>query len=188
MGVHSVGKLRRGLVVLAIALPALYVLFAGAVIVQDRQASVRQAGSDMRNIAATLNEHAVRTFGEADYRLRSAIAEIERRGLKPVAADERALHEILVASMGATPLAGVLGVSGPDGWMYAHSGVYPMPRTYIGDREYFAYLNKHRWNNVHISRLIRSRPTDWWTIPISRRIDNPDGSLKMIVGFGLDMA
>jgi hypothetical protein len=113
--------LRRGLVALAICLPLLYVLLTYAVVVQDRRSTLSQAESDMRNIASTLSEHALRTFGEADTHLRAAIADIERRGLSLEPADERSLHEILVAAMEGAPQAAALNIldpaeSGPSRW------------------------------------------------------------------------
>ena len=103
MTLRSVRKLRRGLMALVIALPLLYALFGGIVIVQDYRSTIGQAESDMRNIATTLSEHAVRTFGEADTHLRVAIAEIERRHLTPN--NERQLHEILAAAIQDVPQA-----------------------------------------------------------------------------------
>jgi diguanylate cyclase (GGDEF)-like protein/PAS domain S-box-containing protein len=188
MPLRSVRKLRRGLLALAIALPLLYVVSAGTAIVQDYHSTMGQAESDMRNIAATLNEHATRTFGEADTRLRAAVAEIERRGLAPTAADERALHEILVAAMQDSPLAGGVGVMSPDGWIRANAFAYPMSPLDSRDREYYAYLSAHRERGVVISRSVQSRASGKWIIPLARRIDNPDGSLRMIVIFNVDMA
>ena len=39
---------------------------------------------------------------------------------------------------------------------------------------------------MYVSRSVRSRVTGEWIIPVVRRLDNPDGSLKMIVNFGVD--
>ena len=187
MASRSVHKLRRGLVALAIALPALYAISAGIAIVQDYRSTMRQAESDMRNIAATLHEHAMRSFGEADTRLGVAIAEIERRKLRPVPADEHALHEILVRAGSGSPLAGSMGVMGPDGWLRASAYTYPMPPVDGRDREYYAHLNAHPEGAMYISRSVHSRLSSAWVIPIARRVDNPDGSLQMIVNFGVDI-
>jgi diguanylate cyclase (GGDEF)-like protein/PAS domain S-box-containing protein len=188
MALHSVRKLRRGLVALAIALPILYVLSAATAIVQDRRSTLEQAASDMRNIAATLNEHAVRTFAEADTRLRAAIAEIERRKLVLGPADERSLHEILLEAMEGAPQAASLNMIAPDGWMRASASVYPLQPIDSRDREYFAWLAAHAERGMYIGRSIRSRSSSKWTIPVARRVENPDGSLKAVVNLGVDMA
>jgi diguanylate cyclase (GGDEF)-like protein/PAS domain S-box-containing protein len=186
MTLRSIRKLRRGLWALMIALPALYVLFATLVIVQDRRATIAQAESDMRNIATTLNEHALRTFGEADSRLRAAMTEIQRRKLTPY--DERELHDILAATIQDVPLAGGIAVIAPDGWMRASGSLYPMRPVDSRDREHYLYLTTHPERGMHVSRSVKSRSTGKWSIPVARRIDNPDGSLRMIIGFSVDMA
>lgn len=188
MASHSVRKLRNGLKALAIALPTLYVLSAGIVIVKDYHSTMEQAESDMRNISAALNEHAMRTFGEADTRLRAAIAEIERRGLTATQADERDLHDILGSSIGSAPLAEGMAVVSPDGWLRASATVYPMPPADSRDREFYAFWRAHREPIMYISRPIRSHSTGRWTIPVTRRVNHPDGSMKMIVSFGVAMA
>jgi diguanylate cyclase (GGDEF)-like protein len=188
MALRSVRKLRRGLIALAIALPALYVISAGIAIVQDYRSTIRQAQSDMRNIAATLHEHAMRSFGEADTRLRVAIAEIERRGLAPVPKDEYAVHDILMAAGTDSPLAGSAGVMGPDGWIRASAFSYPMSPVDGRDRDYYTWLSTHRVTGMYVSRSAQSHLSDRWVIPVARRADNPDGSLKMIVNFGVDMS
>jgi diguanylate cyclase (GGDEF)-like protein len=188
MTLHSVRKLRRGLMALVVALPLLYVLFAGIAIVQDYHSTIKQAESDVRNISITLSEHAMRTFGEADIRLRAVLAEIERRGLAPTSTDERALHEIVAAALPDVPQVGGITVMSPDGWMRANASVYPMPPKDGRDREFYAYLSSHHQRGMHISRSVQSRSSGKWSIPLARRLDNPDGSLRMIVSFGIDMA
>jgi diguanylate cyclase (GGDEF)-like protein len=188
MALRSARKLRGGLIALSIALPGLYAVSAGIAIVQDYRSTIKQAESDMRNIAATLHEHAMRSFGEADTRLRVAMAEIERRGLAPVPADERALHDILVAAGGDSPLAGSAGVMAPDGEIRASAYAYPSVPADGRDRDYYAWLSTHRERGMYLSRSVRSRSNAKWVVPVARRIDNPDGSLKMIVNFGVDMA
>jgi diguanylate cyclase (GGDEF)-like protein/PAS domain S-box-containing protein len=188
MALRSVRKLRRGLMALAIALPALFVIAAGIAIVQDYRATIKQAESDMRSVAVALDEHAMRTFGEADTRVRIAIAEIERRGLAPTAADERDLHDILAAATHDSPLTSGAAVLSPDGWIRASAAVYPMTPVDSHDREYYADLRSQRGRGILISRPVASRSSGTWGIPIARRIDNPDGTMKMIVTLGVDMA
>lgn len=188
MALHSIHKLRRGLAALAVILPVLYLLFASVVIVADRRATIGRAESDMRNIAATLSEHAVRTFDEADTRLRDTIAEINRSGLAPTSANEHDLHQILLAAIDGAPHVASINIIGADGMIHASSAAYPLRLIDSRDREYYTYLSNHPEDGMHISRPILSRASAKWTIPVARRVDNPDGSMKMIVDVGVDMA
>ena len=186
MPLHSARKLRRGLLALAIALPVLYILSAGIAIMQDYQSTIGKAESEMRSIAATLNEHAVRTFGEADSHVSAAAVEIQRRAL--TLDDQAGLHEILAAAIQDLPMASGFSVTSPDGMMRASASRYPMQPIDNRDREYYAYLASHHDTGMHISRPVKSRTTGRWSVPIARRLDNPDGSMKMIVSLGVDMA
>ncbi|WP_075794968.1 bifunctional diguanylate cyclase/phosphodiesterase [Massilia putida] len=173
---------------LAIALPALFVVSAGIAIMQDYRATIAQAESDMRSVAVALEEHAMRTFGEADTLVRIAIAEIGKRGLAPTAADERGLHDILAAATRDSPLTNGAAVLSPDGRIRASAAVYPVTPLDIRDREYYTALRAHRERGILIARPVASRPTGKWGIPVARRVDNPDGSMNMIVIVGVDMA
>jgi diguanylate cyclase (GGDEF)-like protein/PAS domain S-box-containing protein len=173
---------------LSIALPALFVISAGIAVVQDYRATMQQAESDMRSIAVGLEEHAMRTFGEADTLVRIAIAEIGRRGLAPTAADEHALHDILATATRESPLATGAVVVSPDGWVRASAAVYPMTPVDSRGREYVTALRAQHGNGILVSRPLAAQPAEMRGIPVARRVDNPDGSLKMIVGIGVDTA
>lgn len=186
MDLLSARKLRRGLIALAIALPALFTASTVARIVQDYRSTLEQAESDMRNIATTLHEHAMRTFSEADTHLRMAIAEIEQHGFEAAPNYEAELHEILLAKQTDSPLAASVGVLSPDGWILASAFRYPMRPVDARDRDYFIYLSSHNQRERYISRSVQSRLSGKWVIPVARRVNRPDGSLKMIVNFGID--
>jgi diguanylate cyclase (GGDEF)-like protein/PAS domain S-box-containing protein len=173
---------------LSIALPALFVISAGIAVVQDYRATIQQAESDMRSVAVALEEHAMRTFGEADTLVRIAIAEIGRRGLAPTAADERALHDILAAATRDSPLTSGAVVVSPDGWVRASAAVYPVTPVDSRGHEYVTDLIAHRGTGILVARPIASRSAEMRGIPVARRVDNPDGSMKMIVGVGVDTA
>lgn len=185
MDLLSARKIRRGLIVLAVALPALFIVSAATRIVQDYRSTIAQAESDMRNIATTLQEHAMRTFSEADTYLRMAIAEIERDKLEATLEDEAALHDILLAKQTDSPLAASVGVLSPDGWIRASAFSFPMRPVDARDRDYVAYLSTHDERALYISRAVQSRLSGNWVIPVARRVNRPDGSLRMIVNFGV---
>lgn len=58
----------------------------------------------------------------------------------------------------------------------------------VTDREFFTYHRDHRSWTAFIGPAIRSRATGDWVIPVSRRIDYPDGSFAGVVSvsIGLD--
>jgi diguanylate cyclase (GGDEF)-like protein len=68
-----------------------------------------------------------------------------------------------------------LFVYGPDGARLVSSLDRPLAGN-NADREYFQYHRDHTGRGLHIGAPIRSRSTGKWVLPISRRIDRPDGS------------
>jgi diguanylate cyclase (GGDEF)-like protein len=185
---NSIARMRSGLIALAIIVPVLYLLIAAFAITRDYWRTLEQAESDARNIAATLNEHAMRTIGEADTHLLNVKAEIERRGLSMPGRDERAIHDILLRQMQRLPQAVTLSAVDAQGWLRASGTAYPIAPIDVRDRPYYLYHAAHDDPGFLLSLPIKGRATDRWAIPLTRRISNPDGSLKMIILLAIDMA
>jgi len=85
------------------------------------------------------------------------------------------LRKHLVELGRAAPEFHGLFVYGDDGSWKATSLSQPV-RGNNADREYFRYHREHPGHAMHVGAPIKSRSTDLWIIPVSRRIDKPDGS------------
>lgn len=60
-------------------------------------------------------------------------------------------------------------------WLVTDKDSIP-PNANNADREYFIYHRTHTDGGVHVGKVITSRSTGELIIPVSRRINNPDGS------------
>src|SRR6218665_1865764 len=60
-------------------------------------------------------------------------------------------------------------------WLVTDKDTIP-PNANNADREYFIYHRSHTDGGVHVGKVITSRSTGELIIPVSRRINNPDGS------------
>jgi hypothetical protein len=187
LAVPNIRNLHRALLGLAIVIPALYIYFAYEFIAQDYRATMARTASDVANISTILVEHAVRTIGEADSRLQGAIGDIEERGLTLSAQDDPMVNTILVRQVSNLPQARGLSAVDAQGWVRVSSMAYPFNPIDGRDREYYRFHVEHPGNAPHLSRPIRSRYNGKWTIPLSRRIDHPDGSLKAIIVLSIDL-
>src|SRR5690606_7637521 len=49
------------------------------------------------------------------------------------------------------------------------------------DREYFIFHRDHPDRGPHVGQPVRSRSTGDWIIPVSRRLEHPDGSFSGVV-------
>ncbi len=183
----SFRNMRRGLLALAIVFPALYLALATVAIVQNRDSALKQAQSNVANIAATLNEHASRTVGEADSRLLAVIADIERRGFALAGPDEFELHHLLKWQSRQLPQAITLYVADPQGRVRVAGTNYPQRVLDISNRDYFQHHLRHADPDLYISHPVKSRANGKWAITLSRRLSHPDGSLNMVIAIALDL-
>ncbi|WP_312517760.1 diguanylate cyclase [Massilia sp.] len=142
-----------------------------------RQAEIDGTATSTANMARALASHAERTMELGDAVLdemveRAENGELTANGEKTPAVH---LHARLTHIATVTPQIQELFIYGADGERLATS----LPHLLAGnnsDREYFRYHQTHAGRGTYIGKPIRSRSTGILTIPLSRRIDRPDGS------------
>jgi diguanylate cyclase (GGDEF)-like protein len=87
---------------------------------------------------------------------------------------ERLRRHLVETSKTSSELHGLF-VYGADGAWLATSLSQPVKGN-NSDREYFAYHLAHPGRDIHVGSPVRSRSTGVWIIPVSRRINGPNGS------------
>lgn len=172
---------RASLIALAIVVPALYIAFAFASIRQDYQLTLQKAELDARSTSAALSEHANRAIGEADRFLIGALGEVERSGLAPVAENQAALHAILQYYSSKLPQMAGISLVDKDGRTIANGLRENVTHADVRDRDYFNYHALPANKGLFISEPLMSRISGKWVFTISRRLSNPDGSLKLLL-------
>jgi len=138
-----------------------------------RQTRLAENAAATSNMAGALAAQAESTARIVDTVLAGVVERVEHDGLSATSSDRMRLHLRNMAKE-VGELHGLF-IYGPDGsWL-----VSSLDRPIAGnnaDREYFQYHLKHTDRGVHVGIPIRSRSTGVWVLPVSRRIDNPDGS------------
>jgi diguanylate cyclase (GGDEF)-like protein len=137
---------------------------------QSRLAENAAATSNMANALAAQAESTVRIV---DTVLAGVVERVENDGIAPASSDRLQVHMRNMV-MQVEQLHGLF-VYGADGSWLATSLARPISGN-NADREYFQYHLKHRSRDAYIGKPIRSRSTGVWILPVSRRLDNPDGS------------
>ena len=137
---------------------------------KERLAEVAVATTNMSHALAAQGESAVRVV---DTVLAGVVERIETDGIDGAAAQRLHLHlKNMVARV--DELHGLF-VYGADGrWLVTSLDRTPLHNNL--DREYFQYHLRHANRGVHLGKPVRSRSTGDWILPVSRRLDNPDGS------------
>jgi len=137
------------------------------------QGQLDDTATSTANMARALASHAERSLKVGDAVLGEMVERAEREQLDPRA--QVHMHERMHAIAASTPEIQELFLYAPDGTRLVTS----LPTTPAGsnaDREFFRYHLAHTDRGTHVGNPIRSRSSGNLVIPLSRRIDRPDGS------------
>ncbi|MCA1245958.1 sensor domain-containing diguanylate cyclase [Massilia sp. MS-15] len=138
-----------------------------------RQSRLAEHAAATSNMAGALASQAESTVRIVDTVLAGVVERVEHDGMTPAAADR--LHSHVRNMVGEVRQLHGLFVYGADGsWL-----VTSLERPVAGnnaDREYFQYHRNNPGRGVHIGKPVRSRSSGVWVLPVSRRVDRPDGS------------
>ncbi|MHC8333604.1 sensor domain-containing diguanylate cyclase [Pseudomonas sp. LB3P25] len=146
---------------------------------RDYRSAFASARDSVTNLARATAQHAEDTIRQVDV-LTAALGErVEGDGLQNINIPR--IHKLLVQQSKIMPQLHGLFIYGPDGqWIVTDKEVTPEPAN-NADRDYFQYHRTHNDRNVRIGEVVRSRSTDDLIVPISRRLNNPDGSFAGVL-------
>ncbi len=137
------------------------------------------------NLARAMAQHADDTIKEADLVLSGIVERVRHDGTAPPVLER--LHQLFSARLSELPQLDGLYLFDRNGELIASSSPGPLRSYSNADREYFIFHQTHPDLSVHIASPLRSRSTGKWTIPVSRRIDNPDGSFAGVASATIDI-
>ena len=163
-----------GLVVLITAFACLLVLgFAVSFILASRKTQLTEAEVANTNIARMIAVQVESTLKTASIALADAAERVETDGITDGALRRLEVHLAEIVNT-SSELHGLF-VYGADGSWLATSLSRPAKGN-NSDREYFGYHRANPGREFHVGPPIKSRSTGVWVIPVSRRINQPDGS------------
>lgn len=132
---------------------------------------------DTSNLARSMIQHAEDTFRIADAILINSVERIEGEG-RDTATLER-LRRLFQEEVARLPQLRGLSILDENGISIVNSLVVTQPIDF-SDRDYFQYHVSHEDRMAHIGKPVRSKATNDWVIPVSRRINHADGSFAGI--------
>ena len=146
---------------------------------RDYQQAFASANDSVTNLVRATAQHAEDAIRQVDA-LTDALGErIEGDGLANL--DVVRIHGLLVQQARIMPQLDGLFVYGPNGqWIVTDKTATPAGVN-NADRDYFIYHRTHTDRRVRIGEVITSRSTGELIIPVSRRLDNPDGSFAGVL-------
>jgi diguanylate cyclase (GGDEF)-like protein len=162
------------LVLLITLLACLSVLGAAAWFVAvSRQAQLREAEVGNTNIARMIAVQIESTLKTASIALGDVVERAEHDGAGEDALSRLRSHLVEISKT-SPELHGLFIYSADGSWL---ATALPTGfKSNNADREYFSYHRANPGRALHVGPPIRSRSTGVWIIPVSRRIDLPDGS------------
>ena len=184
---RNIRNIRRRLIALAFIFPTLYIGLALTFMVRDYRVIVAEAEVNARSTAGALNGNANRIIGEADGALQGAVDDVLQTDLSISGRDDAALHALLLTYAKRLPQAVIINAINPEGRLTVNSASYPLKPIDVHDREYFQRQVMSGSGNLMIGQPFRSRISDKWLFSLSRRVNNPDGSMKMLIEVGISV-
>ncbi|RMQ49796.1 hypothetical protein ALQ04_01241 [Pseudomonas cichorii] len=141
----------------------------------QQSASERLSNAEMgvSNIVSATEQQAQDTLRQADNKLRDLVERVESDGMgRP---QQLRLHTLMSADIAVmTGIQGLFIYDEQGNWV-ANSFSQDISTKNNSDRDYFLYHRDNPDDAIHIGSIITSRTTGEMIIPVSRRIQHPDG-------------
>jgi diguanylate cyclase (GGDEF)-like protein len=151
-----------------------------------RVSQMEEAGTATANMTRALAQHADDTLRAADLMLLGLVERLEVDGMH--AASLPRLKKLLQATVAdLSSLNGIFVYDEEGRWIVNSQNSTPA-NVNNADREYFVYHRLNLDQSAHVGMPIQSRSTGRWVIPVSRRVNHPDGTFAGVVLATIDMA
>jgi diguanylate cyclase (GGDEF)-like protein len=141
---------------------------------------LHEAEVDTANLTQALAQHAEDTVKKADTVLFGLVERIEVYGMAP--STLQSLFPLLVDQVAEMPeLQGIFIYDDTGRYLINSLDSAPGVIRNNADRTYFTHHRNNTDRGPYVGTPIRSRSTGEWVIPVSRRINHPDGSFGGVV-------
>ncbi|SMP74058.1 sensor domain-containing diguanylate cyclase [Noviherbaspirillum suwonense] len=151
-----------------------------------RVLQMEEASTATANMTKALSQHADDTFRAADSMLLGVVERLEVDGMAGVSLPR--LHNLLKASVAQLSSLEGMFVFDQEGRTMVNALSVRPARAGNADREYFVYHKANLDQSAHVGAPTESLTTGRWVVPISRRINHPDGTFAGVVLATVDMA
>lgn len=153
-------------------------------LIASRKGELNDTATSTANMARALASHAERSIKIGDAVLGEMLERINNEPFD--AASVNRMHARLQNIVTATPELQELFIYSESGRRITTSLDTTLPGS-NADREFFQYHRTHADHDLHVGNPIRSRSSGVLTIPLSRRINRPDGSFGGVVMASLNL-
>ncbi|QZA82428.1 PAS domain S-box protein [Deefgea piscis] len=155
--------------------------------IRDYQQTMREAENYNLSLARALDENATRAYVSVEQAMQNVAEDLDRQGGVDKA-DEYVMHLLLKDKVRLTPqIRGIITI-GPTGILHSHGLEYPARKISLADRVYFNYHRDFDSIRPYISEPILSRTDGKWLLPLTRRVNLPNGEFGGVLLSGMEPA
>ncbi len=151
----------------------LLLAFASWFVWSARHTQIKQTEVATSNVARMVGVQVETAMKATTMALANVVERVEHDGIGDDALKRLQAHLIVLTQ--TTPELHGIFVYAADGRWLATS-LTGTPQGNNSDRPYFRHHRTHPGREIYVGHPVRSRSTGVWVLPISRRIDHPDGS------------
>ncbi len=143
------------------------------------QQALERSQSSTLNLTQALSQHASDTFMQAETTLEELAGQISRFGLGQ---DQLLrLHQVFQEKTRSLPQINAISVFDAQGKILVTATDRLPENQDFADRDYFRFHRDHPELTPHIGKVITSRLSGKLILPISRRLNHPDGSFAGVL-------
>ncbi|MEQ9942862.1 sensor domain-containing diguanylate cyclase [Pectobacterium aroidearum] len=176
---HYQMPLQKLMIIFMLFIITTVVALNGWAVFNSHQQLIDSTERNAKNLSLSLARHAEDTFLQVDILLQDLQERIEQDGQSP--AQLNRLGDILKNRKATLPqLHGIFIYDDKGEWL-VNSGIAKPANANNADREYFKYHQSNVSQTMHIGSVIQSRSTGDLIIPVSMRINKPDGSFNGVL-------
>jgi diguanylate cyclase (GGDEF)-like protein len=167
---------RRSSVILGIVVIAMLWTGIGLKYFEDADSDLRSAVRANKNFAMVFEENVLRSLGEIDkallYLRRSVETRKDTTDFSTIVSTTDVLSEIIVE----------VAIIDSNGMMQAsNAGPQPAPVVDLSDRDHFRFHLTSTEDQLYISKPVVGRVSGKWSVQVTRRFSNADGSFGGVV-------
>lgn len=152
---------------------------------KGRKTDLHDATTATTNMTRALAQHADDTIRAADSILLGLVERLETDGMADATLPR--MKKLLQLSVSGLPSLNGIFVYDQDGNWIVNSQNTLLKNANNADREYFQYHLANLDQSAHVGVPVQSRSTRRWIIPVSRRLNHPDGTFAGVVLATIEM-
>lgn len=179
-------RVRR--LVLALGLGSAAIILGGTAlgVWSARNETIERAEARLRELATVLAEQTSRAVNHVDAILLATLADVVRLAPSGPLAPSPALHQVVVAHLGAVPQLRAVTIADHTGELVVVSDFFPPPVANVSDRGYFQAHRDSAAVGLYVSAPRRAHAAGGdLVVPMSRRVGAPDGPFRGTIQAGV---